>query len=328
MMFEKFWYRASLWACFFYPVSLIFRFFSGLRRMAYRSNLLQPTHCPVPVIVVGNITTGGTGKSPLVIYLVELLRAHGFNPGVVSRGYGGSLNRVPTGVYPESLPEEVGDEPVMIVRRTKVPMVIGRKRVLAAKACYQQFGVDVIISDDGLQHYALARDIEIAVIDGERRFGNGWLLPAGPLREPLSRLQKVDAIVTNGTPKPGEFKMELVADHMQRVCKPEVRQPLNYFGERLVYAVAGIGNPERFFNLLTEFGMQIIPCPYPDHYSYKSTDLDFATSAPIVMTEKDAVKCKDFDDDKLWSLTVSAKLDPAFDDIILTALHKVIVNRP
>lgn len=320
----KIWYKASLTACLLYPLALIFRLLRAIRRLSYRLGIKKCHRFSVPIIVVGNITAGGTGKTPLVIYLIELLRRAGYKPGVVSRGYGGSGNDVPNIVTRESLATTVGDEAVMIVHRTGVPMVVCRKRVTAVRQLLASHDVDVIISDDGLQHYAMARDIEIAVIDGERRFGNGWCLPAGPLREPVARLKEVDLIVCNGEGQKGEFSMHLLPGHFYQVNDPNVQQKAEDFNkDEEVYAVAGIGNPKRFFHVLELLGISFIECAYPDHHRYIPRDLDFAMQTPIIMTEKDAVKCRDFADPRLWCMPVTAELDPAFDESVLLLLKEL-----
>ncbi len=274
---------------------------------------------PVPVIVVGNLTVGGTGKSPLVIALVEQLREKGFKPGVVSRGYGGQATDWPQKVTADSNPFLVGDEPVMIATYARCPVVAAPNRVVAAQSLLTHFDCDIIVSDDGLQHYALARDIEILVVDESRGFGNGFCLPAGPLREPVSRAAAVDCIVMNCvslpeaapttklTAQPHRMKnngvlftghncsvMKIIPRYFTPLyaAKHEEHLALNHFKGKTVRAVTGIGNPGRFFATLSSLGVECIEHPYPDHHRFKIEDLAFDDDMPIIMTMKDAVKCR------------------------------------
>lgn len=264
----------------------------------------------VPVIVVGNITVGGTGKTPLVIALVELLKQQGYQPGVISRGYGSS-NKACQQINEHSHVNFVGDEPVLIYQRTHVPVVVGRDRVAAAKLLVANNECDVIISDDGLQHYALQRDIEIVVIDGQRRFGNGFCLPSGPLRESIHRLNEVDFLICNGQPLPGEYDMQYQSDDMVNIVSQR-RQSLVTWAGNTINAVAGVGNPQRFFDYLKQEGLSVLPHVFPDHYSYQTRDLSFVNDYPVLMTEKDAIKCLDFEDPMLWYLPISARINVQF----------------
>jgi tetraacyldisaccharide 4'-kinase len=297
------------------PVAAVFGGVSCLRRGLYRHGWLKSTHLPVPVIVAGNISVGGAGKTPLTIALAEGLRARGFKPGVVSRGYSGSA-RVPMLLDAQPDPAIVGDEPALIRSRTGAPVAIGADRVAASRLLLEA-GVDVIIADDGLQHYALGRDVEICVVDGERRFGNQQLLPAGPLREPLVRLRTVDFIVCNGgEPQSGEIPMRLALRDAVSLVDPTRKRSLADFAGTRVHAVAGIGNPPRFFKSLRGRGIGIIEHPFPDHHRYTATELDFGDGAPVLMTEKDAVKCRALAAGHWWSVPVSAVLpDSLFDDV-------------
>lgn len=262
---------------------------------------------PVPVIVVGNLSVGGSGKTPLVIALVDMLRERGFHPGVVSRGYGGTALG-PALLGTDADPAQHGDEPCLIRQRCKVPVAIGRDRVAAARLLLDKH-VDVIVSDDGLQHYRLARDIEICVIDGVRRFGNTRMLPAGPLREPLARLAEVDFRVCNGgEATAGEVPMRL---HGSVACKLHDQDqcvPLASFAQRKVHAVAGIGHPPRFFHSLRAHGMEVIEHAFADHHRFAADELAFAESVPILMTEKDAVKCTHLTLPDAWVVPVQAAL--------------------
>ncbi len=334
--FEREWQRLGGGALVFLPLAVIFWAASALRRAAYRSGLLEPWKAPVPIVVVGNITAGGTGKTPLTIAIVELLKARGFTPGVVSRGYGSipPTEQDPSGVvrvFPErATPEHFGDEPVMIARRCQVPVFISPDRPAAVRALLQAIpGIDVVVSDDGLQHYALARDVEIAVVDGELRFGNGLPLPSGPLREPVSRLRTVDAVVVNGgnsdlIPAPRQFAMHLGEERFVRIADREEREPRE-FAElvrgRDVAAIAGIAHPERFFSHLRRLGVTARTHAFPDHHLYRPADLKLPGAEAIVMTEKDAVKCAAFADERLWFLRIAATLPPDFEAFLVDRLH-------
>jgi len=318
------WYRSCPWRFLLVPLSLVFLVVTSMRRWAYRSGWLRIARLSVPVVVVGNITAGGTGKTPLVIWLAERLKRAGYRPGIVSRGYGGR-SKAATPVRPDSDPAAVGDEPVLLARRTACPVWVGRGRVEAAQqllAFHPE--VDVILADDGLQHYALGRDVEVVVIDGERGFGNGWLLPAGPLREPRSRLRAVDAVVVNGgqalaqIPAP-QFAMALVGDRFWRLGQPESSVGAGCFAGRVVQAVAGIGNPERFFRKLRQLGIQIEAHARPDHHRYDVSDIPAGT---VLMTEKDAVKCAGFDLPDAWALAVDAELAPGLEKNILERISR------
>lgn len=289
----------------------------ALRRSLYRIGVLHTHALPVPVVVVGNLTVGGTGKTPLVIALVEALRTRGRKPGVVSRGYGGKVGH-PRLIDDASKPAECGDEPLLIHRATGAPVAVGRDRVAAARLLLVQ-GCDVVIADDGLQHYALARDVEICVLDGARRFGNERLLPAGPLREPLARLASVAFRVCNGgVPQDGEIAMGLVAGAALPVGD-DARAPrlLAQFAGQRVHAVAGIGNPTRFFTMLRTAGLVVDEHPFADHHAFVAADFDFGDDAPVVMTQKDAVKCAVFAQPNWWQVPVRAALAPGFLDEIV-----------
>lgn len=301
------------------PVARAFGCAIALRRGMYRRGWLKSTRLPVPVVVVGNVSVGGAGKTPLVIALVEALRARGFNPGVVSRGHGGSA-RAPLLLGAQPDPAIVGDEPALIRLRTGAPVAIGKDRPAAACLLLEQ-GVDVVIADDGLQHYGLARDVEICVVDGVRRFGNARLLPAGPLREPLVRLRRVDFIVCNGgDAREGEVPMQLEAGDAIALGDPARTRPLAALADTRVHAVAGIGNPQRFFDTLRRGGIDVIEHPFPDHHRYIEGDLAFNDGLPILMTEKDAVKCRAFAGTARWSVPVAACLPASLFDAVAQRL--------
>jgi tetraacyldisaccharide 4'-kinase len=281
------------------------------RHALYRDGWLRVERLPAPVVVVGNLTVGGTGKTPLVIALVEILRAAGFSPGVVSRGYGGRARHWPQKVTAQSDPLQVGDETVLIASRAGCPLMAGPDRVAAARALLAE-GCDAIVSDDGLQHYRLGREVEIAVIDGARDLGNGLCLPAGPLREPPERLESVDFVVRNGgEARPGEFLMRLEGDAAVRLSDGLIR-PLTAFAGRKARALAGIGNPQRFFDHLRPFGLEIEERAFPDHHVFRAEDLVWGDDVPLLMTEKDAVKCRAFPAASLWMVPVRAALPPEF----------------
>ena len=314
------WYRPEFKSIILWLLMTVYVFFVGLRKSLYRHKILTCYEFDVPIIIVGNITVGGTGKTPTVIYLVELLKKHGFNPGVVSRGYKGRSKQI-CPVTPQTDPLWVGDEPVQIAKRANCPVVVGRNRVKAVDYLLNNFSVNVVICDDGLQHYALARHIEIAVIDGNRRFGNGFCLPLGPLRESLSRLDSVDLLLTNGgLAQDGEFSLNLYASKIYNICYPKREYLLEEIPFKTVHAVAGIGNPEQFFTYLKSLGLNIIPHVFPDHYRFESFDLCFKDPYPIIMTEKDAVKCRKFATMNFWCMPVDAKVDPKFEQALLKLL--------
>ena len=309
---DYYWYARSPWLLLLTPVSLVYRVAVWLRRLAYRSGLARSHRLPVPVIVVGNITVGGTGKTPLVAWLAGYLLSKGYRPGIISRGYGGRARRWPQQVRPDSDPNIVGDEPVLLAGITGCPMVVAPKRVAAARALLEHSDCNVIISDDGLQHYALQRDLEIAVIDGIRRFGTGFSLPAGPLREPVKRLQEVDLVVVNGLGSGTEHPMRMLLGEAHNLKDRALTRELSGFRGQTVHAVAGIGNPERFFQTLQQAGMQVVCHAFPDHHRFTSDDIGFGDGKPVLMTEKDAVKCRHFASDNDWYVPVRVELSAEF----------------
>jgi tetraacyldisaccharide 4'-kinase len=283
-----------------------------LRRAGYALRLLKSTRAGIPVIAIGNLTVGGSGKTPLAIHVAELLKGKGWSPAIVSRGYGGTV-KVPRGVTLASDPAEVGDEPVLMARRSGCPVWVGPERAAVIAALRRAHpDCDVVVLDDGLQHYALRRDIEIAVVDA-RAFGNGFMLPAGPLREPRTRLRTVDAVVAHGTDRVEGYAMRLEGDEVHRATDARERRPAKSFAGRRVHAVAGIGDPQRFFLHLAQLGVRVVPHPFPDHHPFRAADLEFGDQDPVLMTEKDAVKCKRFAKPTHWILPVRAAPDPAFD---------------
>jgi tetraacyldisaccharide 4'-kinase len=319
---ERQWYSSSPWQVLLWPLSALFRCLVAMRRLLYRISLLPGYHLPVPVIVVGNLTVGGAGKTPLVLWLVEFLRAQGYRPGIISRGYGSRARR-PQSVTASSDPALAGDEPVLLARRAQCPVWIGARRADVARALLKaRPDCNILISDDGLQHYALLRDVEIVVVDGQRRFGNGHLLPAGPLREPVSRMKLADAVVVNGGDiAPGEYAMRLTGTNFRRLREPANATAADFSGKRL-HAVAGIGHPPRFFAYLRQLGLEVIEHAFPDHHAYQPHELQFDNADAILMTEKDAVKCSAFAPEHCWMLAVDAEVDAALGDKVLKKLRE------
>jgi tetraacyldisaccharide 4'-kinase len=315
---ERHWYRLSALSLALAPLSLLFGAVAGLRRAAYRSSLLRAERLRVPVVIIGNLVVGGTGKTPLVLWLVGALCARGFRPGIVSRGYRGR-NEAARAVPADGDPAHYGDEPLLLAQRSGVPVFTGRDRVAAARALLDADpGCDIIVCDDGLQHYRLARDFEIAVED-DRGHGNGLLLPAGPMREPASRA--VDALVLNGAARPGAFTMRLEPAGFVRVGGDGGPVPVEVLRGKRLHAVAGIGNPARFFATLRELGLDVVPHPFPDHHVFLPRDLEFPDRDFVLMTEKDAVKCRSFARADSVALRVEARVDARLADLVVSRLR-------
>ena len=309
LWFEQRRLSPALWPLL--PLAGVFSLAAALKRRNAR-----PERLPVPVVVVGNITVGGAGKTPLTIWLARQLKENGWRPGIVSRGYGGK-NAAPRAVTHSAMPAEVGDEPILLARRSGVPVWVGRDRAAAGQALLAaQPEVNLILCDDGLQHYRLGRDVELAVFDG-RGAGNGWRLPVGPLREPLSRIAAVDAVICNGLPDarlPAEvpsFAMRLLPGRFYRLDEPQRRCEATDLAGKKLYALAGIGDPGRFFRTLEGLGLACEAHPFPDHHAYVASDLAFAKGGILLMTEKDAVKCAGLTAGETWVLPVEAELSPA-----------------
>ena len=320
---ERYWYSINGIALLLLPLSLLFGGMAWLRRQAYRFGLKRSQRFPVPVIVVGNITVGGTGKTPLVTWLARHLRQQGWRPGIVSRGYGGKAAHWPQQVRADSDPGSVGDEAVMLAALTGSPVCVGPDRPAAVSDLLAHTDVDIVISDDGMQHYALARDLEIAVIDGERRLGNGFLLPAGPLREPKRRLKRVDLVLVNGRGGEGEFSMKLFQPSVHALHEDRSAE-IGEFAGSAAHAVAGIGNPERFFDLLDRHGIEVRRHPFADHHPFSAKDLSFDDELPVLMTEKDAVKCRRLPCRNCWVVHVDAQPDAGFVHHLNTALKEIV----
>jgi tetraacyldisaccharide 4'-kinase len=317
---QRIWYEPRLrvlWLLLM-PLSLLFAAIVGLRRLAFRWNVLRSYRVACPVIVVGNLSVGGTGKTPFVMWLAELLQARGQRVGIVTRGYGGQSRHWPREVTANSSTIDVGDEPVMLAQRTGAIVVAGPDRVLAAQRAIE-LGARIVLSDDGLQHYRLRRDAEIAVLDAARGLGNRWLLPAGPLREPAARLSTVDLVVM--TQRRGDVQAPIVAAartiaaRLQLIeavaLRGERRQSLERFRDRPVHALAAIGNPEAFFATLTDLGLTVAARAFPDHARLTRQDIEFGDDADVLMTEKDAVKCRDFADERHWWVRAGLHLGDA-----------------
>jgi tetraacyldisaccharide 4'-kinase len=315
---QNHWYRITPLHLILFPISLVFRALAALRRELYLSGFLSSHQLLLPVIVVGNISVGGTGKTPLTLALAQQLIERGWHPLIVSRGFGRTISR-PQPVSLTSTAAQVGDEPLLMARRDICPVWVGANRVATAHAALQACPqCNVVLCDDGLQHYRLQRDVEIAVIDGTRRFGNGLMLPAGPLREPVSRLQSVDAIVVNGGDvAANEYAMSLGGEIFYNLLNPEQTATAADFKMPNVHAVAGIGNPQRYFRHLEAQGISFTPHVFPDHHPYQAAELSFADCDAVLLTEKDAVKCTAFADARYWVLRVNAQIDPALTDHIL-----------
>ncbi|MFT7459874.1 MAG: tetraacyldisaccharide 4'-kinase [Planctomycetota bacterium] len=310
---NQLWYAKHPLFYLLLPLSWLYLGFVTIRRFAYTTGVLPVQKVSVPVIVVGNITVGGTGKTPLIIWLGEYLKRQGMKPGFISRGYGGRASKWPQQVRADSNPTLVGDEPVLIAQRTQCPVAVSRNRFVAAKELLEHTDCDILLCDDGLQHLSLHRDIEIAVIDGDRRFGNGHCLPAGPLRESVRQLNKVDMIVSNAKAGKNEFLMEYVpAGFIGLNDEDKYLEPESLRGKD-IHAVAGIGNPQRFFSYLRSLGMRVIKHEFPDHFHYEAKDLQFADELPIVMTEKDAVKCRKFALENCWYLKIDVSISKVFE---------------
>ncbi len=317
MRIEDLWYGQHWLAWLLLPLSGIFRLAVWGRRLAYRRGWLASQRLPVPVVVVGNITVGGTGKTPLVLWLCGFLRRQGWRPGIILRGYGGVARDWPRWVTGDGDPQELGDEAVLLARKSGCPVVAGPDRVAAGRLLLERAGCDVVLSDDGLQHYRLRRDLEILVVDGERGFGNGFCLPAGPLREPVSRGREIRLRVCNSGTCPAAEPLALRPGDLVSLRDPSLTRPLSDYKRQRVTAVAGIGNPERFFALLRQAGLHLDERPYPDHHGFTAADVVTWPPGPVIMTEKDAVKCARLSlpgaGQEHWYLPVEAVLGDPFE---------------
>lgn len=334
---ERHWERVTPVSAALFPLSLLFGAAAAARRAAYRIGIFSAIRLPVPVIVAGNITVGGTGKTPLALWLAAGLRARGYRPGIVCRGYGGGSG-APQRVLPESDPLACGDEAVLLARRSGGEVWTGADRVAAGRSLLAAArpACDVLICDDGLQHYALARDVEIGVVDAVRGFGNGWLLPAGPLREPPSRLARVDAVALTSSERDSYHPsvariphgalfcpMRLAGREFRNLRDPAQRAGPEHFRGKRVHAVAGIGDPQRFFRHLHGMGLEFTAHAYPDHHPFTAPDLEYAAVDAVLMTEKDAVKCRRFARDTHWELPVEAVPAASLGELVLSRLERL-----
>jgi tetraacyldisaccharide 4'-kinase len=327
----NYWYEKNFLMYFLVPVSFLYRFVIIIHRWMYRSGFKKSFGFALPIIVIGNITVGGTGKTPLVIALAKLLSAKGYKPGIVSRGYKAKTKYFPLLVTEQSDPIAVGDEALLLKLQTNCPVVIAPNRAEAVQLLLQNSDCNIVLCDDGLQHHRLKRDMEIVLIDGERHLGNGFCLPAGPLREPKKRLSSVDFVIFHASHNQQadfshnknctEHKDFLIKTYFTMTLQPGLiynlmHCELKFSGKSgtLVHAVTGIGNPKRFFDLLRQMEFEIIEHIFPDHYQFKRQDFSFGENAIVVMTEKDATKCHKFAQSNYWVLPVNAHLDNNFID--------------
>lgn len=326
-------YQGSLWLAPLRPLGALYAWVMKRRFQAYADGKREVWHAPVPVIVVGNITLGGTGKSPLAAWLVRWLKAQGYTPGIVTRGYGGRAAQYPLSVTENTDVTQSGDEPLMLAQQTGVPVIADPQRARGAKQLVKT-GCDVIVSDDGLQHLALGRDIELALLDGRWGLGNRRCLPAGPLREPASRLKQVDAVLVNGTSSQSlprhATPMQLVPTAWRHLASGEQKSltPLPF--SLPVNAIAGIGRPERFFETLASLGVNGCWHPFDDHYHFEASSLQFTGqqgARPLLMTAKDAVKCRHIAPPDSWALDVEARLPPEFEQWLAERLATLSARR-
>ncbi len=351
----KYWQNLNWFSLLLFPLSLVYCLLTIIRKFCYQFQCFKSSTFQVPVIIVGNISVGGNGKTPLIIYLVEEFKRKGYKPGVVSRGYGAKNPQLQLGkVLAVDISDDAakfGDEPWMIAKKTNCPVVVGRKRDQAVKYLVKEFDCNMVLSDDGLQHYAMNRDIEICVIDSSKQFGNGLCLPAGPLREPVSRLKEVDFIVHHLTTaeknSDREIQMQLEfdqiysLDHIKSVDGfftaegslpaegsllaegSKEKLTISEFKNKTVHAVAGIANPQRFFDQLRRHGVNVIEHPFADHHHFLQTDVQFTDDIPVLMTEKDAVKCCSYDLGNCWYIPVKAALSM---DLVGSIIEKLKVK--
>ena len=325
---QRQWCRRGLVATLLLPLAGLFAALVFFRRQAYRRGWLKSVRLPVPVVVIGNISVGGTGKTPLTVWLARRLRALGRHPAIVSRGYRGSGAVQP--VDDQSQPAEVGDEALLLFRQSGCPVYVGRDRVAAARALLAAHPeIDLVLCDDGLQHYRLGRDVELALIDS-RGLMNGWPLPAGPLREPASRLRQVDALIVHGERGDGDFRMRLCGTCFYRLDAPECVASADELRPLRLHAVAGIGDPARFFTHLAALGLDFVAHAFADHHVYRAAELDFAGDA-ILTTEKDAVKLSALPPElrlPVWVLPVVAEVEPDLARFVLAKIMDRPVARP
>ncbi len=320
------WQSFNIVSLALWPLSIIYCAIVVLRRMGYQTGVLKSFSVDLPVIIVGNLTVGGTGKTPLVIWLAAWLKTKGHRPGIILRGYRGRSKTWPRTVLADTSADEVGDEAVLLARRTACPVVAAPDRVAAARELVSHTDCTIIISDDGLQHYRLRRDYEIAVVDGIRGYGNGLCLPSGPMREPAGRANTVNLVVTNGAAKASRPAMEVIPTAIRNMKNNDISVPFGAFENKHVHAVAGIGNPSRFFDTLASIGIKATNHPFPDHYKFSQDDLNFGDNQDIIMTEKDAVKCMSFAGNNWWALEVDAQPTSAVVDNLQTWVEETRIG--
>ncbi len=325
------WYgQRPIW--FFIPLAGMFAALTAVRRWCYRHGILRVVELPIPIIVVGNITVGGTGKTPFVIWLAQALQKHGYRPGIITRGYGGQSKQWPLAVTPQTDPTLAGDEAVLLAQRTQVPVMAGPNRVQAAQNLLKENPVNVIISDDGLQHYRLARALSVILLDGRRCLGNGWRLPAGPLRESAARLKEADFVIckmdsaVHAALPAGALALRLSLEHAVKISDGS-SLPLTEFAGRQVHAVAGIGHPQQFFDALGKYGLRVDGRALPDHAELSEADLTFGDDTPVLMTEKDAVKCRDLRLPRHWYVPASVEFAEEDAARILNSVRRQLMSQ-
>ena len=331
-LWNKVWYEPHPLSLALRPISHALQGIVWARHKAYSKGWLTQYNAPIPVIVVGNISVGGTGKTPFIIWLGKLLQktnkpcGQPIRIGVVSRGYKSESENKVSLLHADSLPEQVGDEPYMIYRHLTCPMAVGAERVKAIELLVAHHELDLILSDDGMQHYAMARQLEIALVDGTRGLGNAQLLPAGPLREAPQRLRSVNFVVANSLPFKRYPVMQLKAEQFFDVTSNTPQGQLASLSGQTVHAIAGIGNPQRFFTTLTEQGIKCIEHPKADHHHFELADVQFEDTLPVLMTEKDAVKCRKLGANKLWYVPVEAQLPDDFSTALLNEIQDLLAS--
>lgn len=314
------WHQKSKPALPLLLLSRIYGLILSLRKKLYQKKLLKTLQLPIPVIVVGNITVGGTGKTPVVIYLAKYLQSEGFKPGIVTRGYHNRLKHYPYLVKENDLAKNVGDEALLLAKTTHVPVMIDPKRARAASTLFQKYHCDILLSDDGLSHYALGRTVEIALIANPTRYANTELLPAGPYREPIARLGEIPLQIAKEAGR-APFQLILKPTQLRKVNDPSQKKPLDAFLNLPIVAIAGIGDPENFFVTLKTLGYQFIEAPKPDHHSFSPKDFDPCQENIVIMTAKDAVKCQEFAPDNAWYLEVTPEITPSIGETLLKHLR-------
>ena len=319
---EKLWYTKNFTSTLLLPLSWLFGLVASIRHIIGKKNSLNTELKNIYIIVVGNLTVGGSGKTPLVSYLALRCQSENLKVGIIMRGYK-RKDSILIEVLSDSAVETVGDEALMLKQKTACPVAIAANRCEAAKYLNEKYNLDVIISDDGLQHYRLPRNLEIVVIDGEREFGNSRCLPAGPLREPISRLTSADLIVCNGENEKYEYQYYSAFDKVISLADDTINKALDSFCDIKVHALAGIGHPKRFFTMLEDAGLQVIMHPFPDHHRFNRSDLEFNDDFPILMTEKDAVKCRQFAKENTWYVPLTITPNKKLDDQLSKLLEDI-----